>query len=151
MRLTILFQSTRPARGATSSHLCTYCSIFHFNPRAPRGARPTVGGRKPVRASHFNPRAPRGARRRPALIPLVMSYFNPRAPRGARPAGSAIRQSHLNFNPRAPRGARQTEHRYLTRRHEVFQSTRPARGATVFDWQCFQSTRPARGATANLS
>ena len=35
----------------------------HFNPRAPRGARPSASGLSLTRSTHFNPRAPRGARR----------------------------------------------------------------------------------------
>ena len=83
-----------------------------------------------------------------------------------------------NFNPRAPRGARLNSTR-LSTVFSVFQSTRPARGATVADFlrlrpeiisihapregrdhaysSCergtneFQSTRPARGATAKVN
>ena len=61
-------------------------------------------------------------------------YFNPRAPRGARPAGDDTGK-------------------VLT---ALFQSTRPARGATrkiscrSLRESLFQSTRPARGATLTL-
>ena len=80
---------------------------------------------------HFNPRAPRGARLGTRLPPRYSGrYFNPRAPRGARPTamGSTVTLS-FNFNPRAPRGARLygPEERGVS----AFQSTRPARGATL--------------------
>ena len=39
--ITPLFQSTRPARGATQSLESSPPQIEHFNPRAPRGARPS--------------------------------------------------------------------------------------------------------------
>ena len=35
----VVFQSTRPARGATSIIGNCDTLLFHFNPRAPRGAR----------------------------------------------------------------------------------------------------------------
>jgi len=55
----------------------------------------------------FNPRAPRGARRRPWDRSCTPGCFNPRAPRGARPSLMVL------WFPIS-----------------VFQSTRPARGAT---------------------
>ena len=56
------------------------------------------------------------------------------------------------FNPRAPRGARPAYRRVPQGNCKGFQSTRPARGATVRVQHAylineFQSTRPARGAT----
>ena len=58
-------------------------------------------------------------------------YFNPRTPRGVRPdqSGSAG-DSARNFNPRTPRGVRREELRY-TILDISFQSTHPARGATL--------------------
>ena len=80
---------------------------------------------------HFNPRAPYGARRRPKIpIAPPISNFNPRAPYGAR------RISVLSG-----------------KRFQLFQSTRPIRGATSEPKRYqnqqsgFQSTRPIRGAT----
>ena len=61
----------------------------------------------------------------------------------------------MDFNPRAPRGARPS---YLVKvtTDVLFQSTRPARGATrrsscSASLNTFQSTRPARGATAKVN
>ena len=57
---------------------------------------------------YFNPRAPRGARPTKKSQEVFYKNFNPRAPRGARPAFHLyITIFHVNFNPRAPRGARQ--------------------------------------------
>ena len=60
---------------------------------------------------------------------------------------------YFHFNPRSPRGERQANKR-RSERGAGFQSTLPARGATVVlsDYPLapvpFQSTLPARGATA---
>ena len=148
----MLFQSTRPLRGATENSL--FILLLHY----------------------FNPRAPCGARRKTVALDSPSQYFNPRAPCGARratPSGTASGQS--DFNPRAPCGARQPQFREVKLDLE-FQSTRPLRGATQIlcpvspprsisihaplagrDWVCrcwwcwgrkrFQSTRPLRGAT----
>ena len=79
---------------------------FHFNPRAPCGARlkvppdlsilPSFQSTRPLRGAtaawsrhhqareHFNPRAPCGARRGKRKDIVITMYFNPRAPCGAR-------------------------------------------------------------------
>ena len=58
----ILFQSTRPIRGATAALFAPVYGGKHFNPRAPYGARlfSPVSWRSGF--SDFNPRAPYGAR-----------------------------------------------------------------------------------------
>jgi len=168
-----MFQSTRPARGATrASRTCG--APPRFNPRAPRGARlgrlaqhgleervsihaPRAGRDDQPRhrqrlLERFNPRAPRGARLREYVEQLVRYRFNPRAPRGARPRAFILSTAASSFNPRAPRGARPTPF-IVTAFDTAFQSTRPARGATIIqtgrlNQTEFQSTRPARGATA---
>ena len=58
-----IFQSTRPARGATCQEAVRQLTTGHFNPRAPRGARLATVFRSDRLRHHFNPRAPRGARR----------------------------------------------------------------------------------------
>ena len=80
---------------------------------------------------------------------VVISIHAPRAGRDPRPDWRII--PTLNFNPRAPCGAR----RFIPAEAEpedVFQSTRPVRGATTLSNPItingkFQSTRPVRGAT----
>ena len=101
-----LFQSTRPARGATFLAPGYHLRAKHFNPRAPRGARHHLAYHSKKGRTNFNPRAPRGARR--LILTLIVSLinFNPRAPRGARREVIWIRFKFINFNPRAPRGAR---------------------------------------------
>ena len=126
------FQSTRPARGATSPH----CGL----------QRP-----KPV-SIH----APRAGRDRRACGPAWTCRVSIHAPRAGR--DRQTRQARIprqGFNPRAPRGARQSDTMRRISSGE-FQSTRPARGATKLPRYSqqndgFQSTRPARGATLRLS
>ena len=100
------FQSTRPARGATSSTNSVAWWIGRFNPRAPRGARPRSWSLTP-RTSSFNPRAPRGARRRSQGGPRRNSGVSIHAPRAGRDEARAkVHSKRECFNPRAPRGAR---------------------------------------------
>ncbi len=123
------FQSTRPARGATSISGFIFVSCACFNPRAPHGAR-RASGLRCTPAAGFNPRAPHGARRLHRAPSCSSHGFNPRAPHGARLMRVSSASAQLRF-----------------------QSTRPARGATSASSDCvvsnltFQSTRPARGAT----
>ena len=145
-----VFQSTRPARGATdgdgvvgermkiSIHApCegrdqTAYDIavkrWNFNPRAPRGVRQRGGGKGCLQA-YFNPRAPRGVRQRSTGYQTPAGHFNPRAPRGARQSGSGAAPYGYHFNPRALRGTRRCSSSSAVR-PSAFQSPRPARGAT---------------------
>ena len=125
-----MFQSTRPAWGATRSEYSgtrdTGVSIHAprvgrdtssqsmpppkgcFNPRAPRGARPDRGRQHCLRRC-VSIHAPRVGRDRTNVrFVMPQSCFNPRAPRGARRSirRRASRMTARCFNPRAPRGAR---------------------------------------------
>ena len=147
----MIFQSTRPVRGATLLFLrlklrrihfnprapCgarrparTYCGTSgNFNPRAPCGARLTHARSRPGR-SYFNPRAPCGARRGQGCSSSRRTYFNPRAPCGARQGPVGPSKGAEDFNPRAPCGARLPMAPRVVRAAQ-FQSTRPVRGATM--------------------
>ena len=123
----------------------------HFNPRAPRGAR-RIARSLAKTHKHFNPRAPRGARRQLDADQRETERISIHAPHAGRDFNlPVVRGRRVYFNPRAPRGARRRA-KWYTIPKSVFQSTRPARGAThfmvgdVFAF-LFQSTRPARGAT----
>ena len=127
-----VFQSTLPARGATLSMARIFLSSSHFNPRSPRGERPMTGACSTMlypfqstlpargatsdrgawsRSEVISIHAPReGSDFLFYLTPGMCYYFNPRSPRGER---------HL----RAWRSAVIL----------IFQSTLPARGATVAD------------------
>ena len=82
--------------------------FFHFNPLAPRGARPSLSSLSFKARFYFNPLAPRGARlRRQQYGVRSLRYFNPLAPRGARRAACPYPcWKQCDFNPLAPRGAR---------------------------------------------
>ena len=191
----ITFQSTRPARGATTRHIQRFARTLYFNPRAPRGARqatledlqdqlvfqstrPARGATQSNYDSNYNQkfqstRPARGATPHHFIIHDLceISIHAPREGRDTFPTTSALtptisihapregrdptqitmEEVTRYFNPRAPRGARQIFRRgYVI--HIRFQSTRPARGATLTARTPnhrleFQSTRPARGAT----
>ena len=105
-------------------------AYWHFNPRAPCGARPAphFGG---VFSKKFQPTRPlRGATNLSCGLCGKNKNFNPRAPCGARPTPTRSQCCRNgNFNPRAPCGARQNG-------LQIYQS-----------WGRFQPTRPLRGAT----
>ena len=137
-----LFQSTRPARGATRrtrsttprrAHTQQSLNTSRFNPRAPRGARPLVLSSGSGGMGFQSTRPARGA-----TLPVVLQdreeIVSIHAPRAGRDVACIARLLLMrSFNPRAPRGAR----------HALARSMRSAK--------LFQSTRPARGATATLS
>ena len=105
-------------------------SAGDFNPRSPRGERQELPQNRTTRL-YFNPRSPRGERRKGIQPRLNSLYFNPRSPRGERRCAVPRRISFLaNFNPRSPRGERlfQPTARKCS---QEFQSTLPARGATI--------------------
>ena len=84
-------------------------------------------------------------------------YFNPRSPHGERPATDGrCTTIAKHFNPRSPHGERRRRN-MAVRAYPEFQSTLPARGATVIGnaerkiQSAFQSTLPARGATVIVS
>ena len=105
---------------------------------------------------NFNPHSPRGERRKVPNGAEGANHISIHTPRegsdsGARAPPLCIR----HFNPHSPRGERPLpiwEHR----RKIIFQSTLPARGATLHAISThavqgtFQSTLPARGATSSL-
>ena len=78
------FQSTRPARGATEVKYGRIRVFKNFNPRAPRGARPTAERSVPA-CKQISIHAPREGRDKPFVYDYGNTEdFNPRAPRGAR-------------------------------------------------------------------
>ena len=105
----IPFQSTPPARGATSAAK-SYQRVQMISIHAPR-----EGG------DHW------------LVVKIHASQldFNPRPPRGGRLFSSHLTSHRFDFNPRPPRGGR----RIVPSRRSTtlsFQSTPPARGATKF-------------------
>ena len=122
------FQSTLPARGATSMSAYIFKQTM-ISIHAPRTGSDDRRGHKHHRQRHFNPRSPHGERRRSLCRTGWSRTFQSTLPaRGATPAG------------RQPG------------KEQKFQSTLPARGATRRhggdgEQVPFQSTLPARGAT----
>ena len=170
------FQSTLPARGATSVMEAMLPPSMHFNPRSPHGERPRTGT-SPDNWTCISIHAPRtGSDVLPAVtVKVHQGYFNPRSPHGERRYGleyrfedgivisihaprtgsDAIKSgvfAPLRISIHAPRTGSDIAMLPITRGVVKFQSTLPARGATLF-LHCrtslfpFQSTLPARGAT----
>jgi len=165
------FQSTRPARGATSARIVHF-QVEVVSIHAPRAGRDTWNELVAYQAKFQSTRPARGATCATLFAIRRLQFQSTRPARGAtqraldgcfsflfqstRPARGATgrrvdRRGTQRFNPRAPRGARRS-FSYSLCTGIGFQSTRPARGATsgkscaLSQW-VFQSTRPARGAT----
>ena len=100
-----------------------------FNPRAPCGARQTVGRGKVIMQAFQSTRPVWGATR-PSSHPHDKTDVSIHAPRVGRDNAKLIlSRSPRCFNPRAPCGARQSV-RLSGVQDCVFQSTRPVWGAT---------------------
>ena len=147
-----MFQSARPARGATVNVARpTNAELVSIRtPREGRDARTATYNGVILR---FNPHAPRGARPDLATEAFTVDVFQ-----SARPARGATRTSTIHgtvsgVSIRTPREGR--DNRLGVRRNaaELFQSARPARGASrlaSIKALSFQSARPARGATRQV-
>ena len=148
-RMNRLFQSTPPARGATPSQgITTIRWTFQSTPPA-KGATDYPQQRQAT--GDISIHAPREGGDDASHCAYVMSdIFQSTPPRegGDRPGGQRTLLRGY-FNPRPPRRGRR---RYLRRGSQPcrFQSTPPAKGATVNDGGIartprFQSTPPRRG------
>ena len=144
------FQSTLPARGATSFGGVQWSSTRFQSTLPARGATPSSAFSMPQSGISIHaPRtgsdlcalavivrlvisihAPRtGSDRTRCSSPTTRRYFNPRSPHGERLVVRAAKPMPKNFNPRSPHGERRMTlcvRRWTT----LFQSTLPARGAT---------------------
>ena len=126
---------------------------FHFNPRAPYGARlpktplqtagATFQSTRPVWGAtitavtipsiicDFNPRAPYGARRLTSLLSCDPAKFQSTRPVwGATPVAPALQRDADAISIHAPRMGRDAAVRLLPLPSRKFQSTRPVWGAT---------------------
>ncbi len=170
------FQSTLPARGATSECIKSSLRRVSFNPRSRAGSdRSKHLGKRIKWVSIHAPRA--GSDGSFRVRWFSCESFNPRSPRGERPRFAARRPTGSKVSIHAPRagsdGARYragrscwvsihapragSDGRTSSGRGASgeFQSTLPARGATAGQFgkilaALFQSTLPARGATGLL-
>ena len=123
------FQSTLPARGATTTSCTTYRRTLHFNPRSPHGERLMTSHPSSV-ASGFQSTLPaRGATisGTPYKQTSDISIHAPRT--GSDPFSVPTCWNGTHFNPRSPHGERPLTVFFPTC-GKLFQSTLPARGAT---------------------
>ena len=123
------FQSTCPARGTTSREV--HCTAEHgISIHVPREGHDLALGGDACGRRDFNPRAPRGARPTTAmrLKPLAFD-FNPRAPRGARHPLTRVVYPVDAFQSTCPARGTTRACPYGVLQHR-FQSTCPARGTT---------------------
>ena len=80
----IQFQSTLPARGATTPPRPRCRCCCHFNPRSPHGERQSITVTIAVEI-HISTHAPRTGSDRPPCPPTTaIAHFNPRSPHGER-------------------------------------------------------------------
>ena len=112
-----------------------------FNPRTPRGVRQYAGADLEA-IEKISIHAPReGCDYYKSKRPSWSRYFNPRTPRGVRRGVLPIPgRGVCNFNPRTPRGVRRLI-KFLVKVLDEFQSTHPARGATLPPTTGFQLSR----------
>ena len=123
------FQSTLPARGATRWRR-RLLRRRQFQSRLPaRGATFEIQYKNgDVTISIHAPRT--GSDRRQRVGTGAQSDFNPRSPHGERPLLVSGGQGIPHFNPRSPHGERLVSG-LCSGRALTFQSTLPARGATI--------------------
>ena len=124
------FQSTLPARGATSILIKNCATVRNFNPRSPRGERPRP--RVPVLGpTRFQSTLPaRGATVETARRLHDRHHFNPRSPRGERHKAFWNELRRWRISIHAPREGSDTLTSLVISAGRQFQSTLPARGAT---------------------
>ena len=90
LRAWLLFQSTRPIRGATRTAEGARHLLPNFNPRAPYGARLFITGSS-IQCEMISIHAPHTGRDGPPACRCPPRWhFNPRAPYGARQTDGAI-------------------------------------------------------------
>ena len=129
IRYILPFQSTRPLRGATGRQHLTLPPVA-ISIHAPLAGRDCGARRAGTGRSHFNPRAPCGARPGTERVHGHTDDISIHAPLAGRDrSASSSPGPPRHFNPRAPCGARQLSH-LKAELAELFQSTRPLRGAT---------------------
>ena len=124
------FQSTLPARGATCN-LNKRARRVQISIHAPRtGSDRSYSGACALR-TNFNPRSPHGERHAQHRGGRQARDFNPRSPHGERlrspPSPSRCRSISIH----APRTGSDTAQSAFWSLSMIFQSTLPARGATI--------------------
>ena len=128
----------------------------YFNPRSPHGERhgvncrnaaldeisihaPRTGSDRSYSGAcalrtNFNPRSPHGERQQPQRAEIILGDISIHAPRtGSDRYITADFNRFAHFNPRSPHGERPTLPPWKRHESRRFQSTLPARGATLAD------------------
>src|SRR5699024_2190318 len=90
------FQSTLPARGATYCIIARYVLVV-ISLHAPRERSDPYTHPHHPGGADFNPRSPRGERRPSHRRCGPRSNFNPRSPRGERPAQNPVLLPSVSF------------------------------------------------------
>ncbi len=104
--LCVVFQSTRPVRGATLLSDARHFHTARFNPRAPCGARQPKQKILIFSILFQSTRPVRGATRHTQHDIPTTASFNPRAPCGARLLGFFDADQLPNVSIHAPRAGR---------------------------------------------
>ena len=103
----ILFQSTHPARGATDERP-VYITRTGISIHAPREGCDPAPAVTDTCSADFNPRTPRGVRPTPTVFFYQTDDISIHAPReGCDVRGNCTVKCRRDFNPRTPRGVRQ--------------------------------------------
>ena len=152
MRQAAEFQSTPPARAATTTSGGLSSGYSCFNPRRPRGRRlPARLGSLPLDSVSIH--AAREGGDKPALTSSARVIgFNPRRPRGRRRNPIHDLRLYEGVSIHAAREGGDLNPDFIEHMRTLFQSTPPARAATASTFVLdiasrFQSTPPARAAT----
>ena len=102
----IVFQSTRPVRGATVSKLIPEERV-QISIHATRAGRDTRSRSKAWSNRNISIHAPRAGRdTRRAYVDMIYNDFNPRAPCGARLLAVELRTPSYDISIHAPRAGR---------------------------------------------
>ena len=148
----MIFQSTLPARGATTSPCASATGSRHFNPRSPHGER--LVGRQVRDGRHrISIHAPRTGSDTNDFVTFLCVYdISIHAPRTGSDGKSRKSGAKGRISIHAPRTGSDDGYYCEVAPTGTFQSTLPARGATRSvsrraARKTFQSTLPARGAT----
>ena len=125
------FQSTLPARGATQHYSSMFPTNYNFNPRSPHGERLLSLRSMTVTLVYFNPRSPHGERRRKTQQSAIVICISIHAPRtGSDVVTRPTKCTRCEISIHAPRTGSDAPFAAINPPPVGFQSTLPARGAT---------------------
>ena len=128
----LLFQPTRPLRGATLDAVKARSEPYIISTHAPLAGRDIKQVSPPSGGTVFQPTRPlRGATERNSSQPKPETYFNPRAPCGARRLSNQHTEHNSTISTHAPLAGRDLGVVTSFVANVLFQPTRPLRGATL--------------------